>query len=204
MRVFVAILILLLPLASAFGQGSTSVKAPPLPEGTGLGEPRAIVPIDGPPPTASEEGQEGTPNVTTAGPTPTPDPNNPFATRFQKPPQGQAEAIASGMAPLDPIGTIEKPVARVRALDKMTGEIVTVVLRVGEGQRLLRLLVALDACQAPKGDDIRGTRAFVRIWDTKGGENTPLFSGWMFADSPALSALDHPRYDVWVLGCLEA
>ena len=31
---------------------------------------------------------------------------------------------------------------------------------------------------------------------------TPLFSGWMLASSPALSALDHPRYDVWVLSCV--
>ena len=28
-----------------------------------------------------------------------------------------------------------------------------------------------------------------------------LFDGWMIASSPALNALDHPRYDVWVIGC---
>ena len=38
-----------------------------------------------------------------------------------------------------------------------------------------------------------------RIRDVR--ETAPRFSGWMFASSPALSALDHPRYDVWVVSC---
>jgi hypothetical protein len=32
-------------------------------------------------------------------------------------------------------------------------------------------------------------------------DNAPVFSGWMIASSPALSAMDHPRYDVWILRC---
>ena len=28
-----------------------------------------------------------------------------------------------------------------------------------------------------------------------------LFSGWMFASTPGLSALEHPVYDVWVIRC---
>ena len=30
-----------------------------------------------------------------------------------------------------------------------------------------------------------------------------LFSGWMFASSPGLSALEHPVYDVWVIRCTD-
>jgi len=43
--------------------------------------------------------------------------------------------------------------------------------------------------------------AFLRIWDTKTPDAPAAFSGWMFAESPALSALDHPRYDLWVISC---
>jgi hypothetical protein len=48
-------------------------------------------------------------------------------------------------------------------------------------------------------DDAADAYAFLRIRDVR--EDTARFSGWMFASSPALSALDHPRYDVWVLSC---
>ena len=41
--------------------------------------------------------------------------------------------------------------------------------------------------------------AFLQIRDVR--EPAPRFSGGMFASSPALSALDHPRYDVWVVSC---
>ena len=44
--------------------------------------------------------------------------------------------------------------------------------------------------------------AFLKIRDVR--ETSPRFSGWMFASSPALSALDHPRYDVWVVSCSSA
>ena len=44
--------------------------------------------------------------------------------------------------------------------------------------------------------------AFMEIDDFKPDERpVRLFSGWMFASSPALSALEHPVYDVWVIGC---
>jgi len=42
----------------------------------------------------------------------------------------------------------------------------------------------------------------VKVWDQKADDDLAAeFSGWMFADSPALSALDHPRYDLWVINC---
>ncbi|GMG84451.1 hypothetical protein LNKW23_36670 [Paralimibaculum aggregatum] len=106
------------------------------------------------------------------------------------------------------VGRIEtewRPGAVVRKLDKMTGSTETVEIASGGQAGFGRLTVQVEACMAPPDGSLEGTRAFLRVFDAKtaGGPESgaPVFSGWMFADSPALSALDHPRFDVWVISC---
>lgn len=89
---------------------------------------------------------------------------------------------------------------RLRELDKMTGQTETFELAVGESRQVGRLKVQLDACRSPEGNDVHGTIAFLKVWDVREPEDE-AFSGWMFAESPSLSALDHPRYDLWVISC---
>lgn len=103
--------------------------------------------------------------------------------------------------PLSAPRTRLKNGARLRQLDKMTGLIRTYDVAVGETVRVARLRVRLDACRSPGDNDTHGTMAFLKIWDSKYDDPEPDFSGWMFAESPALSALDHPRYDLWVINC---
>ncbi len=102
---------------------------------------------------------------------------------------------------IEPVETAERGGVRMRQLDKMTGRTQTFEIAAGAEEMVDRLRVRLDACRAPDDNAQRGTMAFVQIWDTKRPEDAPVFSGWMFAESPALSALDHPRYDVWVISC---
>lgn len=90
--------------------------------------------------------------------------------------------------------------AVLRKLDKMTGATETVELTSGSEIALDRLRVRLAACEAPEDNAVKGTRAHLTVWDTK-TDGDPAFSGWMFADSPALSAMDHPRFDLWVIAC---
>lgn len=87
----------------------------------------------------------------------------------------------------------------VRWLDKVTGE--TTDLDLSRGQSITRgfLTIQLDDCRFPASDPSSDAYAHLTIMDTRVA--TPVFSGWMIASSPALSALDHPRYDVWVLTC---
>ncbi|MEL7153633.1 MAG: DUF2155 domain-containing protein [Pseudomonadota bacterium] len=103
--------------------------------------------------------------------------------------------------PISPTKTGLKEGARLRQLDKMTGQTVTYDLIIGESRRVDRLLVALDACRSPENNASHGAMAFLKIWDTRNIGGDPDFTGWMFAESPALSALDHPRYDLWVISC---
>lgn len=103
--------------------------------------------------------------------------------------------------PITPIRTRIKTGARLRQLDKMTGQTITFDLESGESRRVDRLKISLEACRSPKNNASHGAMAFLKIWDTRKIDGDPQFTGWMFAESPALSALDHPRYDLWVINC---
>ncbi len=89
--------------------------------------------------------------------------------------------------------------AILRTLDKVSGQVFDHTVSVGGGFDLGLLRVDLSECRFPAGDPSGDAYAHVTVRD--GGEDVPIYSGWMIASSPALSALDHARYDVWVIRC---
>jgi len=89
--------------------------------------------------------------------------------------------------------------ALLRGLDRINGVYTDIELRPGETFEYERLSIELVECRYPEGQTATEAFANLRIRDLR--EDLATFSGWMFASSPALSALDHPRYDVWVLRC---
>jgi hypothetical protein len=95
--------------------------------------------------------------------------------------------------------TLQADALHLRGLDTLSGAAEDITMRVGETVRFGHLEITADACRVPEADPEGDAYAFLRIRDIREAE--PRFSGWMFASSPALSALDHPRYDVWVLSC---
>jgi hypothetical protein len=104
--------------------------------------------------------------------------------------QSQAEIVSSQ-------STVAENVLHLRGLDTLNGATQDITLRVGEITRFGHLEITAETCRVPRDDT--DAYAFLRIRDVR--EAAPRFAGWMFASSPALSALDHPRYDVWVLSC---
>ena len=110
----------------------------------------------------------------------------------------QAAAAQTGQIANDQ-RTIPVEVVRLKALDALNGTTTDLTVHVGETVRFGRLEITADTCRVPAEDPKSDAYAFLRIRDTR--EEAARFSGWMFASSPALSALDHPRYDVWVTGC---
>lgn len=126
------------------------------------------------------------------------------AKRFLQAPEGRIDRTSTAADAVVPISTPETTFnrgAQVRQLDKMTGQIETYEIAVGQTLQVARLRVRLEACRAPADGTRHGTIAFLKIWDTKIADQDAVFSGWMFAKSPALSALDHQRYDFWVIKC---
>jgi hypothetical protein len=111
-----------------------------------------------------------------------------------------AATLAYAAAAQGPPPDIDRPAAALRGLDKFSGLTTDFRAEVGGAARYARLEIALGACRVRQ--DGAGATAWLRIVDGKDG--AVVFSGWMFAEDPAVSALDHPRYDVWVLGCPEA
>ncbi len=88
----------------------------------------------------------------------------------------------------------------LRWLDKLTGETGDMELARGQSASNGRLTIQLDACRYPADNPASEAQAHLTVMDSTRAE--PVFTGWMLASSPALSALDHPRYDVWVLACV--
>lgn len=87
-------------------------------------------------------------------------------------------------------------------LDKVTGRVNTMSGAIDAPIRFGTLEIVTRSCFTRPPEEPPENAAFVEIYDIpEKGEKQRVFSGWMFGSSPALSALDHPVYDVWVLRC---
>ena len=112
-----------------------------------------------------------------------------------------ALAMPSSMA----AETIPEPVALLQGLDKITARVSKFEAPVGAPVRFGTLLIRVRDCEKNPPEETPESAAFLEIDEVHPGEaNLRVFSGWMFASSPALSALEHPVYDVNVLDCRAA
>lgn len=124
--------------------------------------------------------------------------------------QAQGTIVVEGLDPAfdDPnIETFQRPEAEVapqgvmmRALDKVSGEIVDFTLAPDQTKQMGRIQVTLEECRYPIKNPAGDAFAFVHVQNL--GAEAPVFSGWMIASSPGLNGLDHARYDVWPLRCI--
>jgi hypothetical protein len=97
------------------------------------------------------------------------------------------------------------PAAVLQGLDKITARVSKVTIGVDDIGAYGTLRITVRACRKRPPTEPPESAAFLEISDQKPGEPpVALFSGWMFASSPALNALEHPVYDVWVLDCSNA
>ncbi|MEM9969097.1 MAG: DUF2155 domain-containing protein [Pseudomonadota bacterium] len=87
----------------------------------------------------------------------------------------------------------------LRVLDKTASTTVDLSLAVGQTQQVGAIAVALKECRYPADNPTGDAFAFLEVSEDRLSQ--VLFSGWMIASAPALSALEHHRYDVWVIRC---
>lgn len=96
----------------------------------------------------------------------------------------------------------DAPTMRLRILDKVRASSRTYELNVGKTVAYANLRIRPRACRKSSPLDEPESAAFLQIWEIKpDGTSAWSFSGWMFASSPSLSAMDHPVYDVTVIEC---
>ena len=93
------------------------------------------------------------------------------------------------------------------ALDKVTGRVNTIRGPVGEALSFGRLQIVARTCLTRPPEETPENSAFLEIAEvqpkskTKAESTKQVFTGWMFSSNPAISAMDHAVYDVWVVGC---
>ena len=94
-------------------------------------------------------------------------------------------------------------VAMLQGLDKVTARVSTLRAPINRTVHFGTLEIIARSCRKRPPEEPPESAAFLQIRDIKPGEAPEiLFQGWMFASSPALSALEHPVYDIWVIDCL--
>lgn len=100
---------------------------------------------------------------------------------------------------------IANPVAKFSGLDKITGRITTFDVYVDETVQFGALQITPRACYTRPPTETQRTSVFVEVDQVSlAGKIDRIFTGWMFADSPALNAIDHAVYDIWLLECKQS
>jgi hypothetical protein len=126
----------------------------------------------------------------------------------QRQPRGTPQTANTAPQPGDEVVTpspatrIENPTAIFSGLDKITGRITTFDVAIDETVQFGALQVTPRACYTRSATETPNTDAFLEVDEiTLQGEVRRIYTGWMFAASPGLHAVEHPIYDVWLKDC---
>jgi hypothetical protein len=97
---------------------------------------------------------------------------------------------------------IKNPIAVFAALDKVTGRISHLEIPINKTVAFGALKVTPRVCDTRPPTEAPNTASFVEVDEVKlTGEVQRIFTGWMFAESPGLHAVEHPVFDVWLTSC---
>jgi hypothetical protein len=104
----------------------------------------------------------------------------------------------------NPLSYEEYPGIKLRSLDKITARTLTFDAQVGNTIKFGDIYIKIQSCRKPPPVEKNEAAAFLQIWQTDKAsqESRWIFSGWMFSSSPAVSGMEHPVYDVWVIDCI--
>lgn len=179
------------PAPSPVARGPSGIQAQPLPPPPGASAAPAANRESPPSPTAVPQG-------TAAAPA------NPSA-----PQSAETASAPTSVGQEDDTTVIETPTEKIEngravfaGLDKITGRTIKFDAAIGETVQFGALQVTARACYTRPPTEPTNTDAFIEVDEvTLQGEIKRIFTGWMFASSPGLNAVEHPIYDVWLTGC---
>jgi hypothetical protein len=90
----------------------------------------------------------------------------------------------------------------VGALVKRTGETKFLTLKPGQYIDFAGIRITARTCETtPPWETPKLSGAFLQVDERLGGQVRRVFSGWLYAESPSLNVMQHPRYDVWLRSC---
>ncbi|MEK9660259.1 MAG: DUF2155 domain-containing protein [Alphaproteobacteria bacterium] len=114
-------------------------------------------------------------------------------------------ALPSAQQPSPGPAGERRPGAVLQGLDKITARISTIEAPLDMPVRFGTLDIVVRACYRTPPTEPPESTAFLEIDDNRAnGNRVRAYSGWMFASSPALAAMEHPVYDVWVVDCMKS
>ncbi len=120
-----------------------------------------------------------------------------------QPPADQSQAPAQPAAPTAPqpvqLTWVPQATAQLQVLDKVNAQNALLTVKVGQEAQFGSLNIQVQACDIHPPDQPQDSAAYVTITDSH--TDAPGFRGWMLANNPSLSMLQHPIYDVRVVGC---
>ena len=87
----------------------------------------------------------------------------------------------------------------LQALDKTTGRTSFLTAKVGEPYRYGDLTISVEKCMKRPPEESPENSVYLTVVENESSDE--IFRGWMFSSNPALSAMDHPVYDIWVIEC---
>lgn len=125
--------------------------------------------------------------------------------RFRSIVSAAALIVLPALALSRPASAVPMDTVVLQGLDKITARVSTIKVPVGQTVNFGALQITARACDKHPPEEAPEAAAFLEVVEVEPDEKPVLrFSGWMFASSPALSALEHPVYDLIVLDCVNA
>ena len=113
-----------------------------------------------------------------------------------------ALSVVAVTAPPTLAARLANPVAVFSGIDKITGRITNFDVYIGETVQFGALQVTPKVCYSRDDTEAQKVTSFVEVDEiTLDRKIRRIFTGWMFADSPGLNAVEHPVYDVWLVEC---
>ena len=86
-------------------------------------------------------------------------------------------------------------------LHKVTAKVQKIDLLSGQEYAIGDMSLTMHDCISTPPEEPPETKAFLEISEFKAGRDKALFTGWMFASSPGINAMEHPVFDIWPLAC---
>lgn len=116
-----------------------------------------------------------------------------------QPPPAQAAPPGAPPTAAAPSAWLPQTTAMLQVLDKVNAQNAVLTVRVGQSAQFGSLTIQVQACQIRPPDQPQDATAFLTITDSHA--DAPGFRGWLLANHPSVSMLQHPIYDVRVVGC---
>jgi hypothetical protein len=129
----------------------------------------------------------------------TPAPLLPTVQYPAQPPPVQAVPPGASLPAVPPSLWLPQPTAMLQVLDKLNAQNAVLTVKVGQSAQFGSLTIQVQACQIRPPDQPQDATAYLTITDSH--PDAPGFRGWLLANHPSVSMLQHPIYDVRVMGC---